>query len=359
MNKCSNCNQEIVDNKTFCPNCGKKLKDDKYSNINPGKTFAIVIIVMLLLGVGTMYLIANVGLDSQLKKIIDDDTSINSEFNGSYLIKDVITSDQSIEEIKEDIIGFEIELNDSKFKVGLFQILWATIENPTITDIDDMETHKEKLNITTDDYKGIRIEGINSEKEGTLKDIFELIKIDDVVFLHYNNSYFQLELSDYGFDSTDTFYKIQLVDKKYNKAINNEIDKLNKHIKDNVEKQTNEIYIESYEEYKDGDVTHLVVKESDAYINSGIYTNIISLSFNDETGIKYDLNSYLEHKGLSFEEITSKYDQLKEIKYQSSVDEVIEKYSIKPTSTFYVIDNKIYILCGTNQWGMIFLDIEL
>lgn len=361
INKCPDCNQEIVDNKTFCTNCGKRLRVDKYTNTNPIKTFAIVAIVMLLFGVGTMYLIANVGLESQLDKILNNNSN-SSIYNGSYIIKDLVTTDKSdadIKEIKESIIGFEVELSDSKFKVGLFQILWATINNPTISTLKNKELHKTNLNITSDNYDGISIVGKNIERDGKEEETFELIKIGNDLFLYYDGTYFELEKSKLDFESTKTYYKVDLIEKDYNKNINTEIDKLNKHIKSVVESGSNEIYAQSYEVIKDGDFIQILLNENDGYINSSIVNTITNLAFNNKTGTVFDLKSYVESINLNFDNIINQYNQLKENVYQSSIDEITEKLDIKSTSVFYVRNDILHIHCGNNQWGMVFLEIVL
>ena len=224
--KCPDCGQEIVDNKTFCSNCGKQLKKIENKENKNKKTFLIFVVVMVLLGVGTMYIIGNVGTEEELKKIADKNKKENIEdFYDKYIIKDILIDSDTKEEIvseKENIIGYELELSKEKFKLGLFKINWTKINKPTVLKVEDITKHKENLNLTTEKINVISIEGLNELKkyndENT--EFFYMISVDSRLYLYYMDTYFELETSKLGFKSVDTYYKIVLPEIKYPTSIN-------------------------------------------------------------------------------------------------------------------------------------------
>ncbi len=359
--KCPNCNQQIVDNKMFCTNCGKKLKEENISKMDPKKSFMILVVVMLLLGAGTLYMIANFGTQQELDKILQTKNNIEDYYD-SYLIKDVVFTDNSSNDLlplKDDLIGFEMELSKDKFKIGLFQVLWATIDKPKITTMNKVDTYKEQLNVTTEEVNAIRIEGTNIEKEGGEPLNFDMISVGNKLFILYADIYFELETSNLDFKSTKTYYKVDLLKETYPSNINVETTKINEQTKSDVESGSNEIYISYYEEYTDNDVIHLVIRTAGGYINSEMMSGVRTISFNKNTGDKYNLKTYLEHIGKNYDEVILKYEENREIVFESSVDGVQTKFETNPDLLYYVKENKIYIACGQDQWGMLFAEVNL
>lgn len=358
--KCSDCGQEIIDNKTFCPNCGKQLKKIEKEVGKNRKTFLIFIVVMLLLGGGTMYMIGNVGTTEELKKITDKNKKEEIEdFYNQYIIKDILVDSNTKEEIKnekDNIIGYELELSKEKFKLGLFKINWISINKPTVLKVKDITKHKENLNITNEKINVISIEGLNVYDNKTERELSYMISVDSKLYLYYMDTYFELETSKLGFKSVDTYYKVKLPELKYASSINKLLKDHNEIVKNVVEKGTHSVYENYTKEYKDNDITHLVFYELDGGVNAGFSTSIKTLSFNDK-GERLNLKEYVEHINKNYEEIIEKYRVLQEELLKD--DSTLVKSEINPNLMYYVKENTLYILAGNNDWGMSFVEIKL
>jgi uncharacterized protein (DUF983 family) len=357
--KCPNCNQEIIDNKTFCTNCGKKLKDNNINGMAPNKLFMIVVVIMLFLGVGVIYIIANIGTKQELDNILKPKTTINS-FYDSYLIKSVITTGDTPSELvnlKDDLIDFEMELTKESFKVGIYQILWAQISNPSIKEINTIQRYKDELNIIDNEVMTINIQGVNNKKGEVLS--FDMISVGSKIYLYYLDTYFELKPSTLGYKSSKTYYKVNLLKENYASNINAILKEINDKVKTNIENEIYEVYTISYEEYEDNDVIHIVIREASGLINSEMVTKINTISFNKDTGVKYNLKAYVEHIGREYEDIISLYEANREIVYNGSVDGVTVKFETSPDLLYYVKDGSIYIACGADNWGTLFAQIKL
>ncbi len=365
--KCPKCGQEIIDNKIFCPNCGKQLNKDSSMGLSPMKMFLIFIVVMLLLGAGTLYYVANMGLNKELDKIIskpNEESKIEiKDFYGSYIINNVITtknSSNSINDLENSIIGFEIEITEDILKAGIYQIAWIKINKPTFENLTNFDNHKQNLNISSEKEYGFRIKGLNVE-ENTSKneEIFELLSFNNKLYLYYSNTYYELVTSKLGYKSSNTYYKVKLLEEKYISNINLEIKEFNNIVKTNIESNVSDIYIVEYEEILNGDIFHLIVKESFGGVNSEISTKTIVFAFNKNTGEKVNLKAYIEHINKNYEDIMDKYEINKQKTYEESVMGITSKYETSPDLMYYVKDDKIYIACGTDSYGILFTEVEI
>ncbi|MDD4831626.1 MAG: zinc ribbon domain-containing protein [Bacilli bacterium] len=365
--KCPKCGQEIIDNKIFCPNCGKQLNKETSLGLSPMKMFLIFVVIMLLLGVGTIYYIANIGLNKELEKIISEPTIDTKkeikDFYGSYIIKDVIATDNSLENIndlKNSIIGFEIEISKDKFKAGLYQIAWVKIDKPTLDVLNNFLIHKQALNITSENDYGFKIKGLNVEENASNdEEEFEILSFDNKLYIYYSNTYYELEVNKLGYKSSNTYYKVNLLEEKYISNINLELKAFNNNIKTNIENNTYDIYIVGYEEIINGDIIHLIVKESFGGVNSEITTKTIVFAFNKNTGEKVNLKAYIEHINEDYDDIIDKYETNREKIFEESIMGIITKYETSPDLVYYAKDNKLYISCGTDSYGILFAEVNI
>lgn len=68
--KCPYCGQEMIDIKDYCVNCGKKLKKEE-KGISFGKLL-IIFALLILIGVGICYYIANHGTEEEIKPYLKE-----------------------------------------------------------------------------------------------------------------------------------------------------------------------------------------------------------------------------------------------------------------------------------------------
>ena len=350
--KCPNCGQEIIDKKVFCPNCGKQLNNIDNSGFNPKKIFALFVLVMIVLGVGTIYIIANVGTDKELNEIIKPNKEI-VDFYDSYIIKDIVYTDDSNKDIKEkedDIIGFETEFKSDSIKLGIPPIKWVRINNPTIKEVKEIEKYQRDL----DDgiIKVISIEG-NNDLGFNEKTSIKMIKTAEKTFIYYLDTYFEIKPSTYGFASVNKFYKVNTMVYKYNDNINKILKEYNNNIKKDVESNTVGLYENNYEEIIDGDVTHIVMNKITGNLYSETYIVVTTLSF-DSTGKILNLKDYIEHIGKDYNEFIINYEKEK----QKISDYIGKNYETTPDLMYYVKDNKIIIVSSEDSYGSMLIEME-
>lgn len=358
--KCPDCSQEIIDNKTFCPNCGKQLKKINDEVKKNKKYFLIFVVIMILLGIGTIYTIGNVGTKEELKKIISKEKEQIKDFYGSYIIKNILTNETTPKEIveqKDNIIGYELELSKENFKLGLFKINWIKINKPDVFKVEDITKYKNELNIEKDNINIISIEGFNVEENGDKKEKLNIISYKSKLYLYYMDTYFELALSNLGFKSLKTYYKVNLLQEKYPDSINKIIKDRNDNIKKDIEEGTYKIYENYAHEYLDNDITHIVFNELQGEVNAGFITYVKTLSFNNK-GEKINLKDYIKHIGKNYDEMMKSYEILRD-KALEGKEDIVSKLEANPNLMYYVKENKLYIACGSDSWETIFININL
>ncbi len=358
--KCPNCNQEIIDNKTFCPNCGKQLKKINNEVKNNTKYFLIFVVIMILLGLGTIYTVGNVGTKEELKRIISKDKEQIEDFYDSYIIKNILINEKTPKEIieqKDSIVGYELELSKENFKLGLFKINWIKINKPDVFKVKDISKYKEDLKIEGDNVHVISIEGFNVEENGKKREQFYIISHKSKLYLNYMDTYFELSKSNLGFKSLETYYKVNLLEQKYPESINKIIKERNDKIKETIQNNTYKIYENYAYEYIDKDITHLVFNELQGEVNAGFISNIKTLSF-DNMGEKINLKKYIESIGKNYDEFEEQYKELRNKKLEGKED-MVSKFELNPELMYYVKEGILYIACGTDSWETLFINIDL
>lgn len=357
--KCPDCNQQIIDKKTFCPNCGKQLNNPQSQGVNSKKLLLIFAVAMILIGIGSMYMVANVGTKAELEKLTSNKKETVKDFYGNYIIKDIITTENSnktVLDMKENIIGYEVELTKDKFKLGIFGIVWSKLSEPKFNLNKDISKYKDDLSTMLNDGTVLTIEGKNSLEQNSKDLSFKMVNLPSALYLYYENTYYKLERSKLNFKSSDTFYKVVKFEQKYKDSINDIINSNNERAKNNVEQNKYQIYENYIEEYKDNDITHLVFHEMFGVVNSEGLNNIKTVSFNENEEI-LDLKTYIEHINKDYEEIIKKYETLKKDLIENSSTEI--KFETNENLMYYVSDNVLKIICGKDQFGSISVSINL
>lgn len=365
--KCSDCNQQIIDNKTFCPNCGKQLK--KISNeTKKGRIFLVFVVIMLALGIFTIYIVGNYGTEKELNKILKHKKENIEDFYGSYIIKDILINSNTPENLKnykDNIIGYELELTKEKFKFGLYKIEWIKINKPTVLKVKDVKEHQKKLNTTNENINVISIEGLNVNYKDNVNyennKFLYMVSVDSKVYLYYMGTYFELESSKLGYKSVDTYYKVILPKLIYPSSVN---DLLKKHIENTKNFIENEDYNKKYvlvyenyiEEYKDNDITHLIFVTNAGYIDAGMDIDIKVLNFNKK-GKSLNLKEYIELINKDYGEVVNKI----KISQNLSLEEIPNfiKYELTSDLMYYKKDNTLFVATGYDDFGVIFVEIKV
>lgn len=71
--KCPNCNQEMIEKKDFCINCGKRLIKEKQVS---KKGIIVFMILMVIVGFITCYLIINLNTDKEIESYIKGEYNV-------------------------------------------------------------------------------------------------------------------------------------------------------------------------------------------------------------------------------------------------------------------------------------------
>ena len=71
--KCPNCNQEMIEKKDFCINCGKRLIKEKQVS---KKGIIVFMILMVIVGFITCYLIINLNTDKEIEPYIKGEYNV-------------------------------------------------------------------------------------------------------------------------------------------------------------------------------------------------------------------------------------------------------------------------------------------
>lgn len=361
--KCNNCNQELIDNKEYCPNCGKKLRETNTTFSN--KTMIIVGLLLIFIGTVTVLSIMYFGTEKELDKYIKDneqketnnDIDINiSKYYGSYKITNVVTTNNTKEEIKsslEYLTDWNVDFSKEKLKFGLDRIEWIYIEKPSIYIMKDNMNLDLILGSEVDSM--LSIEGKNSLfSEDENKTIY-LIESNEKLYLYYRNTFFEISKSTDNYKDNMTFYKKNIIKEEYTVEINNMIKSIDDEITKLIESDEILIVYVEQEVIEYDNIKHIVFNISRGVPNAGGFSTYKTITYNTKTLKMYNLEEYISYIGKSYDDIVTKYENKK-----STLKEVESRdIPITEDIVYYVSNNILYIPYEIGDFGYKFVEIDL
>lgn len=363
--KCPQCGQHIFNNPEFCINCGYVFKP-KSEFIVSSKLLAIIIVSFLIIGGGLVLGIMYLGTEQELKpflnnqkeqesknnqeEIIQDNKDPNftiiNDYCGNYIISNLITSSTTPAEIKEKetaFLGWPLTLKQNLLKVSLYTKDWVLSNEFKVYFSSDLTTYQNLFPFLSDEALIFQIEGFNHITNNNIKHNF--IINNNILYLYYADTLFQLEKSKEDYQSNHNFYKLDVPNTFYlNETINNKINNYKKEFKSLVEAPTNYVISFNFKEYQINDIKFLVFIKMIGEPFGHTDQAYDAIAYQENTEKICGLLDYLETQAIDFTLINNNYKEAVKL-----LNFTADEFPLTNETPFYIVDNLLYLIIENEQ----------
>ena len=329
--KCKKCNQENLEGTKYCVNCGSELQ--KIKKINNTKLFIIIASFLVVGTVLVSLFIMFYNTDKEIEKYIEkeEEEEIIEEEN-----KDFLTNYYSSYKIKDDnkiLNNYVLDFFSDYVKTKTYDT-FIILKNPKIY-IKDNKEILNKFEFLNENCIYLLVEDKNSKIY--FQDYVEFVINDNVIYLYDNNELFELEKTDDIYERNESFYSLNLIEKKYSKQINDKIKEIEEYFSTTINSDERVIIEFNHEIIKDDNITHISYETFMGFPHSGASIGKNTISFITNTLRILNLKEFLEIRNIDFDD----FKEYAENEWQK-VEDRAYPLTLEETSEYYYKENKIY-----------------